>query len=389
MKKILLTTVLALFAVSAVMAEDMPKKPSFKGFVTNGFWDNWEISLGAGVATAFSSGDNYGTAGDRIGWELNGALTKWFNPVVGLRGQLMAGQYKNIIEGTNTAAKWKYIFAHADVMVNFSNWVGGYREDRVYYAVPFAGGGLIASDVREQFAVTAGLLNKFRVSKAWDINLELKAVLAESYLASTGFNGRAFGALSATVGATYRFGKRDFVRNNPYTAADLKVYQDAADASKAASDAAQAEAARLAEQLKNTQAEYEALKNAPPTIIYQSKEAPVTADSPTASIVVYEIGVSTLNNREKIRLDLIALLIKKGPKDDVYAITGHADYSTGSKATNERIALRRAKSVYDYLIKCGVPAEQLTYEGRGEVDETIASKPEANRVAIIKKADKK
>ena len=43
MKKLFFTIVLAAFATTAVWAEDTPKKPSFAGFVTNGFWDNWEI----------------------------------------------------------------------------------------------------------------------------------------------------------------------------------------------------------------------------------------------------------------------------------------------------------------------------------------------------------
>ena len=29
-----------------------------------------------------------------------------------------------------------YIFTHMDFMVNLSNWIGGERDDRVYYAVP-------------------------------------------------------------------------------------------------------------------------------------------------------------------------------------------------------------------------------------------------------------
>ena len=48
MKKIYLTFLIAAFA-SAAWAQDTPKKPSFAGFVSNGFWDNWEISVGAAI----------------------------------------------------------------------------------------------------------------------------------------------------------------------------------------------------------------------------------------------------------------------------------------------------------------------------------------------------
>ena len=57
MKKIFLTLMAAALAVSA-WAEGTPKKPSFAGFVSNGFWDNWEISAGLGTGTAFSNGGN-------------------------------------------------------------------------------------------------------------------------------------------------------------------------------------------------------------------------------------------------------------------------------------------------------------------------------------------
>ena len=47
MRKIFLTVLLVAFA-SAAFAEGTPKKPSVAGFVSNGFWDNWEVSAGFG-----------------------------------------------------------------------------------------------------------------------------------------------------------------------------------------------------------------------------------------------------------------------------------------------------------------------------------------------------
>ena len=48
MRKIFLTVLLVAFA-SAAFAEGTPKKPSVAGFVSNGFWDNWEVSAGFGT----------------------------------------------------------------------------------------------------------------------------------------------------------------------------------------------------------------------------------------------------------------------------------------------------------------------------------------------------
>ena len=83
------------FASSTVLAQDTPKKPSFAGFVSNGFWDNWEVSFGLGTGTAFSNGGNIGPHSERFGFEGNFSLTKWLHPVVGVRGQLQGGYFNN------------------------------------------------------------------------------------------------------------------------------------------------------------------------------------------------------------------------------------------------------------------------------------------------------
>ena len=68
MKKLILLLAAVALATS-VWAQDTPKKPSFAGFVSNGFWDNWEITLGGGAGTALSNGTNQGSFGDRINFE--------------------------------------------------------------------------------------------------------------------------------------------------------------------------------------------------------------------------------------------------------------------------------------------------------------------------------
>ncbi len=106
---------------------------------------------------------------------------------MGARLQIQGGQYQNDTAFGNQYMKDPYIFTHMDFMVNLSNWIGGERDDRVYYAVPFAGFGYHVSGFTDKFqrdwgygtdhsfAFTAGLLNKFRVCPALDIELELKA----------------------------------------------------------------------------------------------------------------------------------------------------------------------------------------------------------------------
>ena len=105
--------------------------------------------------------------------------------------------------------------------------------------------------------------------------------------------------------------------------------------------------------------------------------------SPT-SIIFYDYSMSKLTPKEKTRLELMADLIKSGPKDRVYKIEGHADQQTGTAAGNKRVAENRAKSVYDFLVKCGVNPKQLTYEGKGNEPDIYKNNQKANRAVIVK-----
>ncbi|WP_295915862.1 OmpA family protein, partial [uncultured Alistipes sp.] len=266
MKKLILLFAAVALATSA-WAQDTPKKPSFAGFVSNGFWDNWEITVGAGAGTALSNGTNPGSFGNRINFEANFGLTKWFHPVTGMRIQLQGGRFANY-DAAQGKMTWPYLFVHTDFMLNFSNWVGGYREDRAYYAVPFAGFGYMASNftdsshednltgTHQSFAFTLGWLNKFRLSPSFDFNIELKGLIAPSRVSPVAMDGSYMFGFSATAGFTYRFNKRGWQRGVAgYTAADIQAFQDAVAASMATAAAMEVENAQLAQQLAASQAE--------------------------------------------------------------------------------------------------------------------------------------
>lgn len=400
MKKLILAFTLVAFAAASARAEDTPKKPSFAGFVSNGFWDNWEISAGLGGGTALSNSGNSGALGDRFGFEGNFSVTKWIHPVVGFRGQLQGGWFNNF-DADRGLMTWPYLFVHTDVLINASNWIGGYREDRAWYGVPFFGFGYMASNFTDRsqrenlagtsqtFAFTAGLLNKFRLSPAFDFNIELKGLLVSSEICPAAMNGSYLFGLSATAGITYRFNRRHWERGVPgYTADDIRAFQDAVSAGNAALEAAKAENARLNDDLT---AARNAAKAAEAAAAQAEAKAAAEAAaarnantlSPT-SVILYDYSMSKLSSKEKTRLELMADVIKNGPKDRVYRIEGHADQQTGTPAGNKRVAENRAKSVYDYLVKCGVNPKQLTYEGKGNEANIYENNQQANRAVIIK-----
>ena len=381
MKKLLLLALCSVLSFSAFAQEanEAPaQKPSHKGFVTNGFWDNWEVSLGVGPATE-NIGNNFGSFDHgsfwhRIGWEANVSATKWLHPVWGLRLQLQGGQFKDWRSASaDSPERTPFIYVHTDLMVNLSNWIGGYREDRVYYAVPFIGFGYQALDFTEaaedhgfgkndEYAFTAGLLNKFRVCECIDINLELKWWYFPESDHALSRGNKSISAWSATAGFTYRFNKRNWERKPVCNNVDAVAYA----ALVAEKDAALAAAEAQIASLQATPAE-----RITDTVFLGGK-----------MVIFFDINSSELTEKEMIRLDLKAEQIKNGPVEKVYNIEGHADPQTGNAEINQRLSDERAKVVFDYLVASGVNPNQLTYEGKGDRFEPFPSM-ETNRVAII------
>lgn len=419
MKKLFFTLALALCGAAAsaqvvaveedlvVLEQQQPKK-GWAGYETNRFFDNWEISIAGGAQGLTLNGtlgkEDFGSRRNHVNWQADFSLTKWFHPVMGARMQLQGGEYQS---NTFTGAYMKnpYLFTHVDFMVNLSNWIGGERDDRVYYAVPFAGFGYHAMDFTDKFqekwgtgtshafGFAAGLLNKFRVARGLDIELELKTwILPNSTMPAVikSGNDRAAVAYSATIGLAYRFNKRGFKQASPFSVEDALAYQNAV----AERDLALAELAEDNEDLSNDLAAAKAAaKKAEAEAQAAKKAAEMAKWGPnsvanediyltTKGITFFNIGSTELSDKEKLRLDVIAAQIKDAPKEKIYVIGGHADPNTGSKARNTQLAEQRAKKVYDYLISKGVKAENLTYKGYSDSVSPFKNAAE-NRVTLI------
>lgn len=361
--------------------------PSFAGFVTNKFWDNWEISADFGTGFASFSSGNLGGYGDRFG--LNGELsvTKWLHPVVGIRGQLMGGNY-HTVHPTGGKTAWNFMFAHIDIVSNFSNWIGGYKEDRVYYAIPFAGMGLFASNRHTiNYAFTAGLLSRFRVCPSVDINLEIKGILGVSSLNPVSYShrGRFLGTGNVSVGVTYRFGKRDYVRPAADCSAEnLKYLKEAAEAAQKEALAAKAAEDNLKTQLAESQKAAENARQQAEQAaqdLADLQEQHVMDESTPEQCIFFNNG-AVLSESEKLHLSVIADQIKSSTADRTYTVCGYADFSTGSYNYNIQLAELRARTVYNYLIGLGVPAERMTHQGMGRDAQPFTAR--GNQVVIIK-----
>lgn len=77
--------------------------------------------------------------------------------------------------------------------------------------------------------------------------------------------------------------------------------------------------------------------------------------------VFYGFNSFELQEMSKLELDKLVILLQSHPEIQI-EIGGHTD-NKGSVEYNQKLSENRAKSVYDYLIEQGIPADRLSYKG--------------------------
>ena len=356
--------------------------------ITNSFWDNWFFSLGGGASVLMGDGDYAGSFGKRISPTLNVAVGKWFTPGVGLRLQYSGLQAKgftdqkdadyvrgNQFKGGYYKQRFDYMNLHGDVLFNLNALFGGYNRQRVYEVIPFVGAGFIHNYTkprREALALNVGVLNRFRLSDALDINVEFSALGTEDKFDGEIGGSRSFDSmLNLTAGITYRFPSRGFRRPVPQliSQAELALLQDNLAVM----------AARNAE-LQNALAEAKSQPVAEVTeteVVIPSDIAPRT--------VFFSIGSSEVSPREAMNLSYLAEQMKQFPQT-TYTVNGYADAATGSAEFNKQLSLKRAQAVVDVLVhKYGIAADRLKADANGGVDRF--GQPILNRVVLVQSAE--
>ena len=388
MKKFLLSIAMVAISLGAIAQENSAEKLRWKGIMNNGFWSNWELSLGGGVNyTAWNAGgfEGQGDFADNLGWQAELGVTKWFNPIVGTRLQVIGGKINPSTDATTYDSNWMY--PHVDGVLNLSNWIGGYREDRVYYAKLFAGAGVSFVNVGDNggdgFAAAGGLINTFRVCKQLDINLELKAILTPGRDMPAAIASMPIGEYgqmySATLGVAYRFNKRNW--DKAYSQEEVDGYLAAIAALEAGLADAHRNAGKLSERLAAQKAATDQALKDNEALRAELAKRKTSVVSSTA--LFFNLNSARLLDRAKSSMQILAETIAAAPKDQVFTLVGHADDETGSPEYNQKLSEKRAKAVYDYLVENGVNKDQLTWKGVGS-SQNIFPINSTNRVVIVK-----
>lgn len=400
MKRVLLSVITAIFLLTAADAEAQEGRDALRwwGYETNRFWDNWEIGVGGGASLLQVSNDadrrDPGKFLDRVGWNANVALKKWIVPIVGMRLQFDGGEFRNYSfdkpKYGDGAFKTPYLYIHGDILINMSNWIGGYRDNRIYSAISYVGFGYTAmswtkksaGDYNGEYAFTSGVINKFRISRQWDIELDLRSWLFPEASLPTEIKsgGRYAFAMSASLGVAYRFNQRSWTP--AYPAAEVEGYlaaialmeeQMLIDREHLSSASKQittlkAENTRLSNDLK-------AARSAKP-----AKEYVQVGEG----VVFFSIGEAKLTDYAQATLDGYMAAIAKG--NAPIEVTGYADKETGSAERNEQLSKERAESVKAYLVKGGIDASRITVRWVGDTAKAFDSPdtPVVNRCVMLK-----
>lgn len=303
---------------------------------------NWFIGAGAGMNFGFngSSLNGINTMTDRTKSN-NGAGTaadfyigKYFNRTLGFRVGFQGFGTSDVY---TDYGKERFNYAHADLLL---------RAGKVFVPYLHAGYAQIKTGTP---AGGIGLMAPIRLSPRISIIPDLKA---------TALNGKSFTDgtknigvnLSATVGLQINLGRvspRKTVVEEPvvYEAPEVKP-----------------------EPKPEPQPEPEPVivKEEKPAVpekeIVQEKVEQVNKS--LSECVVFEFDRFTLTQDAQKVLDTVVAFMKQYPSL-LTIVEGHTD-NIGPDRYNLDLSQKRAKSVVDYIVSKGIPADSVTYEGFGE-----------------------
>lgn len=396
MKKYLMTAVAALAAVGVSAQEAVQTEEVFETVtsVAPDARSNWFVSIGAGPQIFFGDHDRQAKFGDRISPALDIAVGKWFSPSIGVRLMYSGLSAKGVTQTWNPdgkggvyntgdpvpgkfnheygflcKSKFNFLTLHADVMFDLTNMIGGYRADRVYSVAPYIGvgwGHVYSSPHQNSVVGNIGVFNMFHVTKALDINLDIRASITDDEFDGERGRRNFDGLVSVTAGVTYRFAPRG------WKSRVVKVVEYEYD---------NAAVNELRRQVNELIAKNEALEanKAGQTVVHNT-----VVNANGVYLIYFPINVSSLSNADRAQLEQVANMIKATPDGTVFCIRGYADSATGSPAINETLSRERAQSVREYLVnEFGIPADRFDVKWNGGVGNMFFDDPALSRVVII------
>ena len=362
MKKFLM--VLALAGVSvAGMAQETTEKYSV---ATNSFWSNWFVQANVAYEAFYSNqekGLGYSKSpfkGFRSNVSPSIAIGKWFTPGLGLRTKATGIWGRSVGSEDKTLNAMKFMNIQEQAMFNLSNMLCGYSDTRVWNFIPYAGVGFLRNfdDNVNAHAASLGVLNTWKLSRKWAVNLDLSFNISDDDIDGTDASHTIYGTsvaktdryFTAEIGLTYNLGKATW-NKVPDVDAINALHQSQLDALNAQLADANAENDRLNNLIKNHKC-----PEAKTVTVKEVATAPVS--------VFFNIGKSKIASRKDLQN---VKAMTEASKDAKFVVTGYADSKTGSAAFNQKLSQKRAEAVANELVKMGVSRDNIEIVAKGGV----------------------
>lgn len=355
-------------------------------WVTNGFWDNMYMGVGGGAQLYYGEMSTSASFKDRVTPEVSLEIGKWVAPGWGWRLKANGWELKSFVSDKTARyrtgdkvdgmmeQKWNYYNLHGDFMFDLMSIFGTYNPKRVYSLIPYVGVGLAYGENKNYaLAGNAGIINRFRLSNAVDLNLEIQGTLLPDKFDGVAYGKPIDGILGATLGITYKFKQRDFQPYDAMCPVALAMMNDQVNQLRGQLAACEDQNSKLASALA-------ACKSQKPTVqqIIESGEIPYTT-------VLFVINKAVVRPDQMLALSNAAEMMKKNP-DKTYTVVGYADKQTGTSEYNMLLSEKRANAVAKVLVdEFGVNPSQLkvTWDGSNVQPFT---KEAWNRVVIVEQA---
>lgn len=182
-----------------------------KAIVTNSFWENWYVQMGADMTLLNPYGANFVHVfpnGKSFGLDV--ALGKWFTPVFGVRGRV---NLENAFFQSDHA-KWLkgcedgFLTLVEDFQFNLLNIFGKEKLNRKYTLIAYtrAGAFIICRNGKGSPILGLGISNVFRLSDKWSLYGDVVYNAVTQVIGfSTGVGNGSNGYFDISIGAQLRF----------------------------------------------------------------------------------------------------------------------------------------------------------------------------------------
>ena len=400
MKKIFTLMMMATLMASPVMAQEEVDpstitEQSVTGLRHYKFGDNWYISAFFGGNFAMSENTRSQAFKKNVGPDYALAIGKWLNPAIGLR---VKADYMIMSSRANKEAvaaypsvytndgkyRFRMFTAMGDLMLNLNNILGQYKESTRFNVYAFMGVGFtrnskfdkhveawgkltngafpINTKTRSYLAGHIGLGTAIQLSQALDFNLEAAISATNDKYNGAQYDVLYDGFVTAQAGLTYHFkdhfGDRRFKYRTLNDADILGSLNDKINAAR--QDLANARP-RTENRVEETYNKIEVLDM-------------------TVNFIIDKYNITKL---QKKNIAAVAKYMEDNP-DVNLTVTGFADVKTAYPAYNLKLSERRAKAVYNCLVKeFGVDPSRLKIDYKGDTIQPYELKNEWNRVVIF------